>query len=97
MEGSKQLAELIALAAGQIDVMPAGGIGPANVAALLRATGADQVHASLRGRVSDPSLSGNARLAGAMGGGDAMDRRTTDAELVRNMRQEMDALAVTPP
>ena len=86
-EGAERLAALVARAGWQIEIMPAGGIRPANVGHLLRVTRADQVHASLRARVADPSLLANPRLGGAMGVPDpAAGWPTTDADLVRSMR-----------
>ncbi|MEM6646059.1 MAG: copper homeostasis protein CutC [Bacteroidota bacterium] len=55
VDGTQMLQRLIAHAAGRIEVLPGGGIQPHNVAALLRATGATQVHASCSGVGVDPS------------------------------------------
>src|SRR5262249_23494019 len=92
--GMERLQAWIAHAGWQIAIMPAGGITPAMVADLLRVTQADQVHASLRRPVPDPSLVGNARLAEVMGGRDAANSwLTTDPDLVRRMREQLDWLA----
>ncbi|HZY86401.1 MAG TPA: copper homeostasis protein CutC [Gemmataceae bacterium] len=53
--GATRIAEVVARAAGRIEVLPAGGINRFNVADVLARTGCTQVHTSLqRGRV-DPS------------------------------------------
>ena len=53
MEGRQLIAELIQQAAGQIVIMPGGGVNAANIAALAQATGASQFHSS--GRHTVPS------------------------------------------
>lgn len=52
-EGADVLRELVRRAAGRITVLPGGGVGPANVAALVRATGCTEVHGSFGG--ADPA------------------------------------------
>lgn len=94
--GSGRLAAWVAHAGWQIEIMPAGGIRPATVGQLLRVTRADQVHASLRTPVPDPSLLSNPRLGGAMGVPDpTAGWPTTDADLVREMRAELDRFVET--
>ena len=85
--GIERLRELTCAATGRIDVMPAGGITPANVARIVQTTGAKSVHGSFRHRVPDPTLDGNPALAPAMG----TTRMTTSAELVRAVRGNLDA------
>ncbi|GAB5520391.1 MAG: copper homeostasis protein CutC [Rhodothermales bacterium] len=46
VEGAEALKALIEQADGRIEMLPGGGIRPHNVAALVQATGATQVHAS---------------------------------------------------
>ena len=48
MEGSTLIRMLMERARGRIEILPAGGIRPSNVQALLQQTGCNQVHASLR-------------------------------------------------
>lgn len=88
IEGVEEIARLAHRAGGRIVILPGGGIRPENVANLLRVTGCDQVHASLRRPATDPILAANPRLAGQMGGG-----QTTDAELARAMRAALDSFA----
>ena len=54
-EGAHEIVRYIARAAGRVEILPAGGIRPENVEALIRETGCDQVHASLREPVSAAS------------------------------------------
>lgn len=55
--GAKRIAELVSRAAGRIEVLPAGGINRFTVADVVARTGCDQVHASLRTRRPDSSVS----------------------------------------
>lgn len=54
-EGAGVIRACIERAAGRIEVLPGGGIKPSNAAALVQATGCNQVHASLRTSVTDPT------------------------------------------
>lgn len=56
MEGAKEIAKLIHLAHGRIEVLPAGGIRSTNVRQLVAATHCDQVHASVRTIRADGSI-----------------------------------------
>jgi copper homeostasis protein len=85
IDGRARLAELVHHAADRIGILPAGGITPENVAALLRATGCDQVHASLRSAAADPTLAASPAVAARMGG-----TTTTDPALVRRLREQAD-------
>lgn len=51
-EGANAIRELVRSAAERIEVLPGGGIGPGNVAELIRVTGCSQVHGSFRGTVA---------------------------------------------
>ncbi len=86
--GAACLAGLVRQARGRIEILPAAGIHPDTVAQLLAETGCDQVHASLRGRRTDPSTA--ARPEVSFGGGRAEDGfEATDAALVRRMRTRL--------
>lgn len=87
-EGAAEIARLVRRAGGRIDILPGGGIRPENVGELLRVTGCDQVHASLRGPVPGPTLPATPLLADQMGNG-----RTTDPEMVRAVRAAVDSFA----
>ena len=54
--GADLIAAIVAAAGGRIELLPAGGINGANAAALLARTRCNQVHASVRGIVRDPSV-----------------------------------------
>jgi copper homeostasis protein len=56
--GAGRIAELIARAAGRIEVLPAGGINRFTIEDILARTGCDQVHASLKGAKLDGSTGG---------------------------------------
>ncbi|HWE36266.1 MAG TPA: copper homeostasis protein CutC [Isosphaeraceae bacterium] len=60
--GIPLLADLIRLAAGRIEVLPAGGINRFTVKDVIDRTGCDQVHASLRHSLPDPSTSARPRI-----------------------------------
>jgi copper homeostasis protein CutC/predicted NAD/FAD-dependent oxidoreductase len=92
-EGAEQIATLVTAAGWDIEVLPAGGVGPGNVAALLADTGCDQVHGSFRGSVADRCLAGNAKLLAAMGATADGWTPTTDPGLVTATRQAMDRAA----
>jgi copper homeostasis protein len=48
--GAAVLARLVERAAGRIEILPAGGIRPANANRLIQRSGCDQLHSSLRDR-----------------------------------------------
>ena len=54
MQGRQQIRELVRAADGRIGVMAGGGIRPANVGEIARATGAVEFHTALRRPVSSP-------------------------------------------
>ncbi len=54
-EGRRPLTELVRAAAGRIEILPGAGIGPDNAAALLEATGCDQLHGTFSRRSFDPA------------------------------------------
>ncbi len=45
---ARLIADLVARAAGRIEILPAGGVRPSNALALLQRTRCDQLHSSLR-------------------------------------------------
>lgn len=60
-EGLPLLVELVAWAAGRIDIMPGAGIHPGNIARIAEATGAQSFHFSAREAVDGPMVYRNAR------------------------------------
>ncbi len=59
LEGAATIREMIAYAAGRIEILPGAGIRPGNVLDLIEKTKCTQVHASLRGTQIDASCSAN--------------------------------------
>jgi copper homeostasis protein CutC len=93
--GATQIAELVRQAGGRIEILPAGGIRPENVADLVRQTHCTQVHSSARSAAAaDAMLAAQPRLARAMGADVTGVRLSTDAELVAALRSELNRLAL---
>jgi copper homeostasis protein len=61
--GASLIAALIRRAAGRIEVLPAGGINRFTVADVVTRTGCNQVHASLRRRHTDRSVSARPQVS----------------------------------
>jgi len=80
IEGADGIAKLIEAARGRIEVLPGGGVSPANVEELIRRTGCTQVHGSFRTPSSE--------TAGAFG-----ESRTTDERIVREVRTRLNRYA----
>ena len=53
--GIAKLARWVSQSRGRLEILAGGGIGPANLAAIVRQSGCRQVHASLRGRAEPVS------------------------------------------
>ena len=88
--GAARIAEMIARAAGRIEVLPAGGINRFTLDDVLTRTGCDQVHASLKGARRDGSTT--ARPAVRFGGAlhPAEDRyEATDPAAVAAIRTRL--------
>ena len=60
-EGIPLIVELVAWAAGKIDIMPGAGINPGNIRRIAKATGAHTFHFSARETVDGPMRYRNAR------------------------------------
>jgi copper homeostasis protein len=92
LDGLTVIRRLVEQAAGRIEVLPAV-IGPPHLAEVVRETGVDQVHLSLRRPVTDLSPQGNPRVRF---GGEMPDSenefRAVDEEAVRRMRGVLDGL-----
>jgi copper homeostasis protein len=54
INGTSQIAELVANAKGRIAIMPGGGISTENIGTIARETGATEFHASVRSAVPSP-------------------------------------------
>jgi copper homeostasis protein len=92
LAGASCIALLARLAAGRIEILPAGGINSGNVLELLRQTSCDQVHGSLRGTNCDPSARGRPELtfSGPMPAPGLYEG--TDLTLVKYLREKLDTL-----
>lgn len=86
IDGLETLSRLSRKAARRISIMPGSGVRPGNVAEILRATGASEVHASCSSRVD--SIDPRAVTFGF----EAATTNRTDADVVRQMRAAIDAL-----
>ncbi|ANK90046.1 MULTISPECIES: copper homeostasis protein CutC [Rhizobium] len=84
-DGIEKLKRLSAKAAGRISIMPGSGIRPANVTAILQATGAREVH----GSCSSPVESVDPRAVAF--GFEAKSSNRTDVDVVRDMRRAIAA------
>jgi copper homeostasis protein len=80
-------------AAGRIEVLPGGGLKPADVEECVRATGVTQVHFSLTEPTADLSAGGNPDVQfGVNLPTSETEYRATSAELVRDVRGRLDQL-----
>jgi copper homeostasis protein len=91
--GAGEIARYIAHAAGRIAILPAAGIRPDNVEALIRATGCKQVHASLREPIGPAA--GLAQTSaphvqlGSASAKEDLPRTATSGRLVRAMLEKL--------
>jgi copper homeostasis protein len=92
LAGASNIAALARLAAGRIEVLPAGGVTADNVFELLRQTSCDQVHGSLRGIGRDPSAERRPELTFSRPAPPPDLYEITDGAHVRRLREAMDTL-----
>ncbi len=86
--GIPLIAELVARAAGNIDIMPGAGINPGNISRIAEATGARSFHFSAREVVDGPMSYRNPRLSM----GDEMseyERSYAAAERIRRVMSQL--------
>lgn len=86
LEGVEQIVKCQAFAAGRLQMLPAGGIGEANVREILRRTGCMEIHGSFS-EVVPPKHLGNASMG---------QRRRTSLPAVQAVRQEMNRCSLFP-
>jgi copper homeostasis protein len=91
--GAARIAQLIARAAGRIEVLPAGGVNRFTVADVLARTGCDQVHASLRARQEDRSVA--ARPQVSFGGAVRLPEHLYDSTSSRAVADLREQIAMT--
>jgi len=60
--GAQTIREMIARADGRIQILPGGGVRPANIAQVVETLGCSQVHASAGSRHTDTSCLGNPEI-----------------------------------
>ena len=88
-EGLPLIVELVAWAAGRIDIMPGAGINPGNIARIAEATGARGFHFSAREALDSPMQYRNARALM----GQARSEFTRSYASAEQIRRTMAALA----
>jgi copper homeostasis protein len=86
MDGLDTLRRISAKAAGRISIMPGSGVRPSNAAEILKVTRASEIH----GSCSSPAASIDPRAVSF--GFEAASTNQTDAAVVRQMRQVIDAI-----
>ncbi len=90
--GAATIAALVQQAAGRLSVMPGGGITPDNLADLVRATGAHEVHLSARSPTESPMRFRNHRcFMGEFTRGREYQLKAADPAKVRAARLALDA------
>lgn len=85
MHGAGLISQLIEKAGDRITIMPGGGITEWNVAELVRKTGAQEVHASLRSPVNSQMQFRNDNASMGSPGSDEFNRLETDPEKVKKV------------
>lgn len=85
-QGAAAIAGWVAQAGGRLEVMAGAGITPANVAAVVAATGVADVHASAKQRVRSAMRWSNPALQGL-----EYDWQASDAATVAALRRALDA------
>jgi copper homeostasis protein len=88
LDGAELIRKLLAKGSGRIEVLPASGINPKTVTKLLKRTGCDQVHASLRMKRCHPAPSPPSNIS--FGGARFDEYEATDPAAVREMRDLLD-------
>ncbi|HVW97413.1 MAG TPA: copper homeostasis protein CutC [Mucilaginibacter sp.] len=83
MEGASVISRLVSKAAGRIKIMPGSGVSEANVADLVRFTGASEIHSSARVHVSSKMEYKNDHIIMGDTVGDEYSSDVTDVERVK--------------
>lgn len=91
--GVALIRDLVRQSANRLEILPAGGITQDNVAEIVRMTGCDQIHASLRSDRHDPSADARPLIRFGVSSSQSENHyRATSEDLVRLMRSTLDAL-----
>ena len=84
--GTETVRDMIAFAAGRLQILPGAGVTPRNMARILAETGADQLHIAIHRTLPDPSADNNRSIYYGGCLNPAEDRfRMIDRETVRGM------------
>ena len=89
LAGIPLLKELVEQAAGRIIIMPGCGVSSANAAAILQATGANEIHASARKSVGSGMIYRNSSVSMGNSDSDEYARKETDVNEVRAIVNEI--------
>lgn len=95
VRGTACIARLVEQARGRIAILAGGGVREHNVRELVRATGVEEVHASLRTRVPSSARYLNPRVTLGTQAEDYTRDVVRESD-VREMRRRLDALASAP-
>lgn len=94
LEGAEMIRQLQEHAAGRIILMPGCGVNSRNAADILRATGANEIHASARSLVKSKMTFRHTGVSMGRAKDDAFDRYETNLEEVHRIAQQIAALSV---
>jgi copper homeostasis protein len=94
-EGRESIASLIAQAGSRIEVLAGGGVRAHNVGQLVEATRCAQVHMTAFSARIDASTAASCLSFGGVPGSPSGSYEQVDPEVVRRMRQTLDAIALT--
>lgn len=83
LAGAPLLKELVGQAAGRIIIMPGSGVNSGNAAAILQATGANEIHASARKSVGSGMIFRHSGVSMGNPDNDEYARKETDVNEVR--------------
>jgi copper homeostasis protein len=86
-DGVPAIADLMRRAAGKIAIMIGGGITPANVRAIIEATGVHEIHASVRVHVPSPMRHRNEKISMGMAQGREYQRVMVFEDEVRRLAE----------
>ena len=92
LEGSDLIRSLIDLARGRIEVLPGSGIRAHNVRELVEATGCTQVHMTALSAQVDPSTATSPLNFGGIPGSPSSPYESVDREIVRHVKETLDAI-----
>lgn len=90
--GTACIRQLVNQSSGRLTVMAGAGVRPENVAALVRDTGVREVHLSGKTMMKSDMIFRRNRLSMGAADSDEYLLPVTDSEVIRAVRQELDAL-----